>query len=141
MGALSVVASSADEAARLLSQLKRVVRTNYSNPPTHGGKVVATVLATPELRQLWEEELAGMRVRIREMRNAFVEKLKAKAPGHDFEFVRQQIGMFSYSGLSKEQVASLREQSIYAVDTGRICVAALNSRNIDIVIDAIAKVL
>ncbi|MEG1051700.1 MAG: amino acid aminotransferase [Janthinobacterium sp.] len=141
VGALSVVASSADEAARLLSQLKRVVRTNYSNPPTHGGKVVATVLATPELRQLWEEELAGMRVRIREMRNAFVEKLKAKAPGHDFEFVRQQIGMFSYSGLTKEQVASLREQSIYAVDTGRICVAALNSRNIDIVIDAIAKVL
>ncbi|MEG0886120.1 MAG: aminotransferase class I/II-fold pyridoxal phosphate-dependent enzyme, partial [Janthinobacterium sp.] len=141
VGALSVVAASADEAARLLSQLKRVVRTNYSNPPVHGGKVVATVLATPELRQLWEEELAGMRVRIREMRNAFVEKLKAKAPGHDFEFVRQQIGMFSYSGLTKEQVASLREQSIYAVDTGRICVAALNSRNIDIVIDAIAKVL
>ena len=141
VGALSVVASSADEAARLLSQLKRVVRTNYSNPPVHGGKVVATVLATPELRQLWEEELAGMRVRIREMRNAFVEKLKVKAPGHDFEFVRQQIGMFSYSGLTKEQVATLREQSIYAVDTGRICVAALNSRNIDIVIDAIAKVL
>ncbi len=141
VGALSVVASSAEEASRLLSQLKRVVRTNYSNPPVHGGKVVATVLATPELRQLWEEELAGMRVRIREMRNAFVEKLKVKAPGHDFEFVRQQIGMFSYSGLTKEQVATLREQSIYAVDTGRICVAALNSRNIDIVIDAIAKVL
>lgn len=141
VGALSVVASSAEEATRLLSQLKRVVRTNYSNPPVHGGKVVATVLSTPELRQLWEEELAGMRVRIREMRNAFVEKLKEKAPGHDFEFVRQQIGMFSYSGLTKEQVASLREQSIYAVDTGRICVAALNSRNIDIVIDAIAKVL
>ena len=141
VGALSVVASSAEEATRLLSQLKRVVRTNYSNPPVHGGKVVATVLSTPELRQLWEEELAGMRVRIREMRNAFVEKLKEKAPGHDFEFVRQQIGMFSYSGLTKEQVATLREQSIYAVDTGRICVAALNSRNIDIVIDAIAKVL
>ena len=141
VGALSVVASSAEEASRLLSQLKRVVRTNYSNPPVHGGKVVATVLATPELRQLWEEELAGMRVRIREMRNAFVEKLKVKAPGHDFEFVRQQIGMFSYSGLTNEQVATLREQSIYAVDTGRICVAALNSRNIDIVIDAIAKVL
>jgi len=141
VGALSVVAASADEAARLLSQLKRVVRTNYSNPPTHGGKVVATVLATPELRQLWEEELAGMRVRIREMRNAFVAKLKEKAPAHDFGFVREQIGMFSYSGLSKEQVAALREQSIYAVDTGRICVAALNSRNIDIVIDAIAKVL
>jgi aromatic-amino-acid transaminase len=141
VGALSVVAASADEAARLMSQLKRVVRTNYSNPPTHGGKVVATVLTTPALRQLWEEELAGMRVRIREMRGVFVEKLKEKAPGHDFEFVRQQVGMFSYSGLTKAQVETLRGDSIYAVDTGRICVAALNSRNIDIVIDAIAKVL
>ncbi|HJV01074.1 MAG TPA: amino acid aminotransferase [Burkholderiaceae bacterium] len=141
VGALSVVAASAEEAARLLSQLKRVVRTNYSNPPVHGGKVVATVLTTPALRQLWEEELAGMRVRIKEMREAFVTKLKEKAPGHDFSFVRDQVGMFSYSGLTKEQVAKLREQSIYAVDTGRICVAALNSRNIDIVIDAIAKVL
>ncbi|MES2299753.1 MAG: amino acid aminotransferase [Pseudomonadota bacterium] len=141
VGALSVVAASADEAARLLSQLKRVVRTNYSNPPTHGGKVVATVLTTPELRALWEEELAGMRVRIREMRDAFVRKLKEKAPARDFAFVREQVGMFSYSGLTKAQVESLRGQSIYAVDTGRICVAALNSKNIDVVIDAIAKVL
>ncbi|MBB3118799.1 amino acid aminotransferase [Pseudoduganella violacea] len=141
VGALSVVASSADEASRLLSQLKRVVRTNYSNPPVHGGKVVATVLSTPELRQMWEDELAGMRVRIKEMREAFVTKLKEKAPGRDFDFVREQVGMFSYSGLTKEQVGKLREQSIYAVDTGRICVAALNSRNIDIVVDAIAKVL
>lgn len=140
VGALSVVAADSEEAARVLSQLKRVVRTNYSNPPTHGGKVVATVLSTPELRQLWEEELAAMRVRIRDMRGALVEKLK-KAPGHDFEFVRQQVGMFSYSGLTKEQVAELRGQSIYAVDTGRICVAALNSKNIDLVVDAIAKVL
>ncbi len=142
VGALSVVASSADEAARLLSQLKRVVRTNYSNPPVHGGKVVATALTTPALRRLWEEELAGMRVRIREMRNVLVEKLKQKAPAHDFEFVREQIGMFSYSGLTKAQVERLRsEHSIYAVDTGRICVAALNSRNIDVVVDAIAKVI
>ena len=142
VGALSVVGESAEEAARLLSQLKRVVRTNYSNPPVHGGKVVATALTTPELRQLWEDELAGMRVRIKEMRNAFVVKLKEKAPEHDFEFVREQVGMFSYSGLSKQQVERLRtEHSIYAVDTGRICVAALNSKNIDLVIDAIAKVL
>ncbi|MBA5688972.1 amino acid aminotransferase [Rugamonas apoptosis] len=141
VGALSVMAASAEEATRLLSQLKRVVRTNYSNPPVHGGKVVATVLTTPALRQLWEEELAGMRVRIKEMREAFVTKLKEKAPSHDFAFVRDQVGMFSYSGLTKEQVEKLRAQSIYAVDTGRICVAALNSRNIDIVIDAIAKVL
>jgi aromatic-amino-acid transaminase len=141
VGALSVVAASGEEAARLMSQVKRVVRTNYSNPPVHGGKVVATVLTTPELRQLWEDELAGMRVRIKEMREAFVAKLKAKAPAHDFDFVRDQVGMFSYSGLTKAQVEELRAQSIYAVDTGRICVAALNSRNIDIVIDAIAKVL
>jgi len=141
VGALSVVASSGEEAARLLSQLKRVVRTNYSNPPLHGGKVVATVLSTPELRQLWEDELAGMRVRIKQMREALVEKLAAKAPGHDFAFVREQVGMFSYSGLTKEQVGKLRDESIYAVDTGRICVAALNSKNIDLVVDAIAKVL
>jgi aromatic-amino-acid transaminase len=142
VGALSVVGASAEEAARLLSQLKRVVRTNYSNPPIHGGKVVALALTTPELRQLWEDELAGMRVRIKEMRNTFVSKLKEKAPAHDFDFVREQVGMFSYSGLTKQQVERLRvEHSIYAVDTGRICVAALNSKNIDLVIDAIAKVL
>ena len=141
VGALSVVAATAEEAARLLSQLKRVVRTNYSNPPTHGGKVVATVLSTPELRQLWEDELAGMRVRIKQMRDELVKKLAEKAPGSDFEFVREQVGMFSYSGLTKEQVEKLRAESIYAVDTGRICVAALNSKNIDRVVDAIAKVL
>ena len=142
VGALSIVAASAEEAARLMSQLKRVIRTNYSNPPIHGGQVVATVLATPELRQMWEEELAGMRVRIRAMRGDMVAKLKAKAPGHDFDFVVQQRGMFSYSGLTKAQVERLKaEFSIYAVDTGRICVAALNSRNIDRVVDAIAKVL
>jgi len=142
VGALSIVAASAEEAARVLSQLKRVIRTNYSNPPTHGGQVVATALATPELRALWEEELAGMRVRIKEMRQALVEKLKAKAPKHDFDFVIKQRGMFSYSGLTKAQVDRLRnEYSIYAVDTGRICVAALNSGNIDYVADAIANVL
>jgi aromatic-amino-acid transaminase len=141
VGALSVVASSAEEAARLLSQLKRVVRTNYSNPPLHGGKVVATVLSTPELRQLWEDELAGMRMRIKQTREALVQKLAEKAPGRDFSFVRKQVGMFSYSGLTREQVGKLREESIYAVDTGRICVAALNSKNIDLVVDAIAKVL
>ncbi len=142
VGALSIVAVSAEEAARVLSQLKRVVRTNYSNPPIHGGQVVATVLATPELRKLWEDELAGMRVRIREMRQALVAKLKAKAPNHDFDFVIQQRGMFSYSGLTKPQVERLRDEyAIYAVDTGRICVAALNSRNIDNIVEAIAKVL
>lgn len=142
VGALSIVAVNSEEAARVLSQLKRVVRTNYSNPPIHGGQVVATALATPELRKLWEDELAAMRVRIREMRQTLVQKLKEKAPGHDFDFVIKQRGMFSYSGLTKTQVERLRKEfSIYAVDTGRICVAALNSRNIDAVVAAIAKVL
>lgn len=142
VGALSIVAASADEAARTLSQLKRVVRTNYSNPPMHGGQVVATALATPELRAMWEEELASMRVRIREMRELMVKKLKEKVPAHDFDFVTRQRGMFSYSGLTKPQVDRLRtEFSIYAVDTGRICVAPLNHANIDRVIDAIAAVL
>jgi aromatic-amino-acid transaminase len=142
VGALSIVATSTEEAARVLSQLKRVIRTNYSNPPIHGGQVVATVLSTPELRKQWEEELAGMRVRIREMRQAFVQKLKEKAPGHNFDFVIQQRGMFSYSGLTKPQVERLRSEfSVYAIDTGRICVAALNSGNIDTVVDAVAKVL
>ena len=142
VGALSIVAANSEEAARLMSQLKRVIRTNYSNPPMHGGQVVAMALATPELRKLWEEELAGMRVRIKAMRQALVDKLKAKAPQHNFDFVIQQRGMFSYSGLTKAQVERLKtEFSIYAVDTGRICVAALNTRNIDRVVDAIAKVL
>ena len=142
VGALSIVAANAEEAARLMSQLKRVIRTNYSNPPMHGGQVVAMALATPELRKLWEEELAAMRVRIKAMRQALVDKLKAKAPQHNFDFVIQQRGMFSYSGLTKAQVERLKtEFSIYAVDTGRICVAALNSRNIDRVVDAISKLL
>jgi len=142
VGALSIVAASKEEAGRVLSQLKRVVRTNYSNPPIHGGQVVATALSSPELRKLWEEELAGMRVRIREMRHLLVKKLKEQAPGHDFDFVTKQRGMFSYSGLTKAQVERLRDEfSIYAVDTGRICVAALNTKNIDNVVAAIAKVL
>jgi aromatic-amino-acid transaminase len=142
VGALSIVAVSAEEAARVLSQLKRVIRTNYSNPPTHGGQVVAMSLATPELRQMWEDELAGMRLRIREMRQLLVQKLKEKAPAHDFDFVIKQRGMFSYSGLTKPQVERMRDEfSVYAVDTGRICVAALNTKNIDRVVEAIAKVL
>jgi aromatic-amino-acid transaminase len=142
IGALSVVASSSDEAARVLSQMKRVVRTNYSNPPTHGGQIVATVLTSPELRALWEKELGEMRVRIREMRSQFVEKLRAKLPKSNFDFVVKQRGMFSYSGLSKEVVTRLREEySVYAIDTGRICVAALNPNNLDHITDGIAKVI
>jgi aromatic-amino-acid transaminase len=142
VGALSVVTSSAEEALRVLSQLKRIVRTNYSNPPTHGGQLVATVLATPQLRSLWERELGGMRDRIKAMRKQLVEQIHKRAPGSDFSFVLKQRGMFSYSGLTKEQVGRLREEfSIYAIDTGRICVAALNSKNVDYVAGAIAKVI
>ncbi|MFJ0919809.1 amino acid aminotransferase [Bordetella bronchiseptica] len=144
VGALTVVAGSKDEAARVLSQLKRVIRTNYSNPPTHGGTVVSTVLNTPELFALWENELAGMRDRIRLMRKELVEKIKAQgvAQEQDFSFVLAQRGMFSYSGLTATQVDRLREEhGIYAVSSGRICVAALNSRNIDAVAAGIAAVL
>ena len=142
VGALSVVATDADEASRVLSQVKRVVRSNYSNPPTHGGEIVAMVLASTELRALWQAELATMRNRIKLMRATLVERLHERLPGRDFTYMLAQRGMFSYSGLSKPQVLRLREEySIYAVDTGRICVAALNSRNVDYVADAIATVL
>lgn len=142
VGALSIVDSSQEESARVLSQIKRVIRTNYSNPPTHGGMLVATVLNTPELRAQWEQELGDMRDRIKSMRQALVEQLQAKAPAHDFSFVLKQRGMFSYSGLSAEQVEKLKTGfGIYAVSSGRICVAALNSKNIGYVTDAIAQVL
>ncbi|UUX97643.1 amino acid aminotransferase [Aquabacterium sp. J223] len=142
VGALSVVCASAEEAQRVLSQLKIVIRTNYSNPPTHGAQVVATVLDTPALRAMWEEELAGMRQRIRAMRQAFVAKLTdAGVPG-DFGFITRQQGMFSYSGLSAAQMQRLRSEfGVYGVDSGRICVAALNDHNIDHVVQSIAKVV
>lgn len=141
VGALSIVTANKEEAARVLSQVKRLVRANYSNPPTRGGEIVAMVLASPELRALWESELASMRDRIKQMRALLVERLKERLPDRDFSSVLAQRGMFSYSGLSKEQVKRLRDEfSIYAVDTGRICVAALNTRNVDYVADAIAKV-
>jgi aromatic-amino-acid transaminase len=142
VGALSVVCASADEAARVLSQLKITIRTNYSNPPIHGAQIVATVLATPALRAMWEDELAGMRVRIMAMRAALVDKLAAAGVRQDFGFIARQQGMFSYSGLSKDQMQRLRSEfGVYGVDSGRICVAALNGRNIDAVVAAIAKVL
>jgi aromatic-amino-acid transaminase len=142
VGALSIVTLDRDETTRVISQVKRVIRTNYSNPPTHGAAIVAAVLSTPELRKLWEQELAGMRERIRQMRVQLVEKLKARGVKQDFSFVTTQRGMFSYSGLTSAQVDRLREEfGIYAIGTGRICLAALNSRNIDAVADAIAKVV
>jgi len=142
VGALSIVTESKDEAARVISQVKRVIRTNYSNPPTHGAAVVAAVLSNPELRQRWEQELAVMRNRIRAMRTGLVDKLKARGVAQDFSFVERQRGMFSYSGLTSAQVDRLREEyGIYAVGTGRICLAALNSKNVDYVADAIAAIL
>jgi aromatic-amino-acid transaminase len=141
VGALSLVTGSKDEAARVLSQVKRVIRTNYSNPPTHGGAIVAAVLSSAELRGMWEQELAGMRERIRAMRTGLVGKLKAIGATRDFSFVERQRGMFSYTGLNAQQVDRLRaEYGIYAVSTGRICLAALNSRNVDYVAEAIAAV-
>jgi aromatic-amino-acid transaminase len=142
VGALSVVTGNADEAKRVLSQLKSVVRANYSNPPTHGSQIVAIVLANPDLRKLWEKELGEMRERMKAMRRLLVEKIKARVPSADFGFVLKQRGMFSYSGLSKEQVRKLREQySIYTIDTGRVCIAALTTGNVDYVADAIASVI
>jgi len=141
VGALSIVTSDSAESARVLSQVKRTVRTNYSSPPTQGGLVVSTVLSTPELRHLWEKELAEMRDRIRSMRRQFVDQLKSRID-RDFSFILRQRGMFSYSGLTKQEVHALREKySIYTIDTGRICVAALNSRNLEYVAGAIADVL
>lgn len=142
VGALTLVSESREESARVLSQVKRVIRTNYSNPPTHGATIVASVLNNPELRALWEAELGEMRQRIRTMRNALVEGLAAAGATRDFAFVNAQRGMFSYSGLTAEQVERLKSEfGIYAVSTGRICVAALNERNLPPTIQAIAAVL
>jgi len=142
VGALSIVTASKEEAGRVLSQVKRVIRTNYSNPPTHGASIVAAVLNSPELRALWEEELGEMRQRIRSLRTSMVEQLAAHGAKRDFGFVARQRGMFSYSGLTSEQVERLKNEfGIYAVSTGRICVAALNSQNLDVVTRAIVQVL
>ena len=141
VGAVTVVTDTADESARVLSQLKRLVRANYSNPPSFGGQLVTAVLESPELRTMWEQELGTMRDRIKATRVRLVDVLHARLPGRDFRFMLEQRGMFSYSGLRKEQVQRPRKEfAVYAVDTGRICVAALNSRNIDYVADAIGRV-
>ena len=142
VGALSVVCASAEETAKVLSQLKIVIRTNYSNPPTHGAQVVANVLSTPALRAMWEEELAGMRLRIRAMRAALVAALQAAGVTQDLSFVTRQKGMFSYSGLNAAQMQRLRSEfGVYGVDSGRICVAALNEKNLPAVAAAMAEVM
>ena len=139
VGALSVVTADSGEAARVLSHLKRMIRTNYSNPPSHGARIVASVLASPELSKLWRKEVVGMRDRVRLVRRELVDRLKKRIP-HDFGFILQQRGIFSYSGLSREQMIAMRERfSVYGLESGRICVAALNSRNLDYVADSIAS--
>jgi aromatic-amino-acid transaminase len=142
VGALSVACASKDEAQRVLSQLKIYIRSNYSTPPTHGATVVTLVLSTPQLRAMWEGELAAMRERIKKMRRTFVHKLVQAGVTRDMGFITQQVGMFSYSGLSKDQMVRLRKEfGVYGTDTGRMCVAALNDNNIDYVCSSIAKVL
>ena len=137
-----MVCASKEEADRVLSQLKLVIRTNYSNPQIHGATVVATVLNTPELRAQWESELAEMRVRIKGMRQTLVDGLKAAGVKQDMSFITDQIGMFSYSGLSKDQMQRLRSEfGVYGTDAGRMCVAALNSKNIAHVCASIAAVM
>ena len=142
VGALTLVTGTPEEGERVLSQLKRVIRTNYSNPPTHGAKVVAAVLNNADLYAMWVEELAEMRVRIKQMRKALADRLRSAGVRQDVSFIEQQRGMFSYSGLNREQVERLASEfAIYAVGSGRICVAALNDSNIDAVANAMAKVM
>jgi len=142
IGALTVTTGSADEATRVLSQVKRVVRTNYSNPPTFGAAIVAEVLRDEKLFAMWGDELGEMRDRIKLMRSALVNKIKEYGATENFDFVLSQKGMFSYSGLTKAQVDIMREKNaIYAVSSGRICVAALNSGNVDAVAKAVAEAL
>ncbi|GAA4888747.1 aspartate/tyrosine/aromatic aminotransferase [Tessaracoccus lubricantis] len=140
IGSLSIVTADEDAAKRTLSQVKICIRTNYSNPATHGAAIVATVLADPELRATWERELGGMRERIKQLRTGLVQRLEARGIT-DMGFIAEQIGMFSYSGLTKAQMVELREKhGVYGTDTGRMCVAALNDGNLDTVADAIAAV-
>ncbi len=142
VGALTILTTSAEESKRVLSQVKRVIRTNYSSPASHGAQLVALVLADKELRQQWEAELTEMRERIQQMRGKFVEMLREKGVEQDFSFIQAQRGMFSYSGLSPDAVKTLREKnSLYIVGSGRICLAAMNDNNIGGICAAIAEVV
>ena len=141
-GALTVVADSADQAATVMSQVKLRIRYNYSNPPSHGGQIVATVLSDKELKARWIEEVADIRNRINEMRHLLVKTLKEKGLKEDFSPIIEQSGMFSVTRLTKEQVTQLREKySIYIVDSGRINVAGLTHDNMDRLCEALKSVL
>jgi len=142
IGAIHFVAADAAEAARLTSQVKVVVRAMYSNPPTHGAAIVSTILATPELRELWLEELAVMRNRVKQMRVAFRAGLEAAGVTGDLSYITTQTGLFSYSGLSVDQMIRLRSEfHVYGLDSGRLCVAAINPANLDRVVAAVAAVM
>lgn len=141
-GALSVVCPDADQAARVLGQLKFMIRRNYSNPPMHGGQIVAKVLTTPELRAMWEAEVAEMRGRIQSMRQELYRVLAAKLPNRDFNYFLTQRGMFSYTGLTADQAERLKtEFGVYILRSGRMCVAGLNTRNVEATAEAMAAVL
>ncbi|MCW2314966.1 aromatic-amino-acid transaminase [Rhodoblastus acidophilus] len=142
VGALSVLTANPQERSRVLSQIKRIARITYSSPAGHGAAAAAAVLADPALRRQWDEELGAMRARIKKMRQLLADKLAERVPGRDFTYIVRQNGMFSYSRLTKPQAVLLREKyAVYALDSGRICVAALNEKNIDYVAESIAKVM
>ncbi len=141
-GGLSVICSDRAEAERVLGQLKATVRRNYSSPPAHGARVVATVLRTPALRAEWERELNDMRTRIKAMRARLHEVLAARLPGRRWGYLVEQRGMFSYTGLSADQVDRLRsEYGVYLVRSGRMCMAGLNRANVDATAEALAALL
>ena len=142
VGGITAVGGSPEAAAALLSQIKSIIRTNYSNPPTHGAAIVARVLSDPELRKNWEQELNAIRNRIGELRSKFVQALDARTPGNDFSHINRQRGMFSYSGISAENVDRLKnEYSIYLLRSGRVNIAGINEQNLDPLCDAIAAVV
>ncbi len=141
-GGLSVVCPDAAQAVNVLGQLKFTIRRNYSNPPMHGGQVVARVLTTPALRSQWEGEVTAMRERIQAMRQALYSVLSAKLPGRDFDYFLTQRGMFSYTGLSPAQVDRLKDEfGVYILRSGRMCIAGLNSSNVEATAKAMAAVL
>lgn len=142
VGACTLVAADQETVDRAFSQMKSVIRANYSNPPAHGASVVATILSNDALRAIWEQELTDMRQRIQRMRLLFVNTLQEKGASRDFSFISKQNGMFSFSGLTKEQVLRLREEfAIYAVASGRINVAGMTPDNMAPLCEAIVAVL
>lgn len=142
VGAVSLIAATADEASTAQSQLKRIVRCNYSNPPRHGGSIVATILDDAALTATWKTELESMRTRITRLRAQFVETMKTSGGGHDFSFLLSQKGMFSFSGLTAMQVDELKQKhGVYIVGSGRINVAGMSESRMEQLCDAVASVL